>query len=201
MFYAGGLNSVSMEDVADKVGVKKANLFHYYPTKDDLILAVFDHGAFCMQEQILKRFCDSKTDPIRVFEGMFEDIAGCMEKSACSRGCFIGNLAQEMSDHHEVLRKRMSDFIGQWKACLTEYLKGWKTEGYFKKEFKPESTAEAILSAFEGSILFCKAEKSVSAVKSTQLMVIHFLKSFKAKDCCPIFRVLPCFSWKKREEN
>jgi len=201
LFYAGGLNAVSMEDIADKVGVKKANLFHYYHSKNDLILAVFDHGTSFMQEQILKRFCDTKTDPIQVFEGMFVDIMDCMKKNACSRGCFIGNLAQEMSDHHEVLRKRMSDFIGQWKACLTQYLKGWKSVGYFKKDFRPESAAEAILSAFEGSILFCKAEKKVSAVESTQFMVIHFLKSFKVKKCCPIANVFSCFSWKKHKDN
>ena len=156
-------------------------------------------GEAIVTEDTATRLLDMGETAIR--EGMFEDIAACMDKSACSRGCFIGNLAQEMSDHHEVLRKRMSDFFGQWKACLTEYLKGWKSEGYFKKEFRPESAAEAILSAFEGSILFCKAEKNVSAVQSTKLMVIHFLKSFKAKNCCPISRVLSCFSWKKREEK
>ena len=45
LFHERGLRGVSMEDVAGAAGIKKANLFHYYPTKESLELAVLDQAA------------------------------------------------------------------------------------------------------------------------------------------------------------
>ena len=41
-----------MDAVASAAGMKKANLFHYYPTKESLELAVLDHAAQGMNERI-----------------------------------------------------------------------------------------------------------------------------------------------------
>jgi AcrR family transcriptional regulator len=41
-YAAGGYAGLSFGTVADRVGIKKATLFHYFPTKDALVRAVFD---------------------------------------------------------------------------------------------------------------------------------------------------------------
>jgi AcrR family transcriptional regulator len=41
-YAAGGYAAVSFGTVAARVGIKKATLFHYFPTKDALVHAVFD---------------------------------------------------------------------------------------------------------------------------------------------------------------
>ena len=45
LIYKSGFKGVSMEDIAEAAGIKKANLFHYYPTKEALGLAVFDFAV------------------------------------------------------------------------------------------------------------------------------------------------------------
>ena len=41
-YAAGGYAGLSFGTVAERVGIKKATLFHYFPTKDALVHAVFD---------------------------------------------------------------------------------------------------------------------------------------------------------------
>jgi AcrR family transcriptional regulator len=41
-YAAGGYAGLSFGTVADRVGIKKATLFHYFPTKDALVHGVFD---------------------------------------------------------------------------------------------------------------------------------------------------------------
>ena len=43
LFHRKGYKSVSMEKIAAGAGVKKSNLFYYYPSKEKLGVAVIDH--------------------------------------------------------------------------------------------------------------------------------------------------------------
>ena len=42
LFHKKGYKSVSMEEIATIAGVKKSNLFYYYPSKETLGVAVID---------------------------------------------------------------------------------------------------------------------------------------------------------------
>ena len=52
LFFARGLKGVSMDEVAAAAGVKKANLFHYYPSKEALEVAVLDRFGASLRERV-----------------------------------------------------------------------------------------------------------------------------------------------------
>src|SRR5579863_9257299 len=88
LFHQHGFRGVSMDDVAAGARMKKANLFHYYPTKDALGLAVLERASSCLRETISRRFANGG-DPIKTVRGMFEDSAKEMREEGCYKGCFI----------------------------------------------------------------------------------------------------------------
>ena len=92
-----GFNAVSMDDVAREAGIKKANLFHYFPTKEALGLAVFDHAAAKVREDVREQLGEGR-DPIRQVAAMFNALEKSMGQRRCRGGCPIGNLAMELSD-------------------------------------------------------------------------------------------------------
>ena len=59
LIHARGFRDVSMEDVAESAGLKKANLFHYYPTKEALGLATLDYAVRPQREMLAERFSRS----------------------------------------------------------------------------------------------------------------------------------------------
>ena len=179
LFYENGFKGVSMDDVARGAGIKKANLFHYYPTKEDLGLAALSYGTSCQKAGVEKRFSNG-SDPIKVVEGMFTDAALSMKKNKCCRGCFMGNLAQEISDHNEKLRSKISDYFRFWVDRLTAFLEHWRVQGYFKKDLNPEESAEAIISLFEGAMLCSKATKETTALENARKMAKAYLGGLKA---------------------
>jgi TetR/AcrR family transcriptional repressor of nem operon len=173
-----GFNAISMDDVASAAGLKKANLFHYFPTKEALGLAVFDYAAARMRADMSAQLAAGK-DPIKTVDGMFSALAKGMTAKECKGGCPIGNLALELSDQYEKIRQRISAHLREWTADVACCLEKGKTDGYFRKELKPRQSAEAILSLFEGATLFCKAKKEVEPLENARDMAVTYLKGYK----------------------
>jgi TetR/AcrR family transcriptional repressor of nem operon len=168
-----------MDSVAAAAGMKKANLFHYYPTKESLELAVLDHAAASMNERIA-RVARHSYDPIGAIQRIFEEAAGLMRQSHCSGGCFFGNLAQETADGNETIRQKVAEHLDAWTAELAAFLERWHRTGYFREDFQPQVAAQAILSLLEGALLFCKASKSPEPVDSAKHLAVAYLEAIRA---------------------
>ncbi len=181
LFHEKGFRGTSMDDVARASKIKKANLFHYFPTKEELGLAVFDFAILRLKEKI-SNACVSENvaDPIRFVDQVFSGFLDNMKKNGCCRGCFMGNLAQEMSDHNERLRVKISEYFDFWIRQLSEVLEQGKLKGYFRKDLKPKESAGAILSLLEGALLFSKTRKNVQSLQSARSMAVGYLKFYRS---------------------
>ncbi len=178
LIYKNGFNSVSMDDIAVKAALKKANLFHYYPTKEELGLAVFEYATRDFHEKWSARF-QADVEPVELVEEMFDGTRRGMQKQGCGGGCLIGNLAQELSDSNEKFRRKISALWQGWHRQLTTYFSRYKAAGYFRKSFDSYAGAEAVLALYQGSLLFCKATRRARVINSSKQMVVCFLKASK----------------------
>jgi TetR/AcrR family transcriptional repressor of nem operon len=179
LFLERGLKGVSMDDVASAAGLKKANLFHYYPSKECLELAVLDLAAGEMREQVQEQLSAKGRDPVGAVASMFEQAGRGMRERRCRGGCFLGNLAQEASDHNETIRVRVSEFLRYWTDQLAGFLDRARASGYFRPELEPRPAAEAILALFEGALLFSKASRRPDPVESSKRMAVAYLEGFR----------------------
>ena len=180
LFFARGFEGVSMDEVAGAAGIKKANLFHYYPSKEQLGLAVLDYAAGRSRTQVQAQLQRTGCDPIERVARVFDEAAAAMRKGGCRGGCFMGNFAQEMSDQNEKLRGRLEDYFVFWAAEFSAMLERARAEGYFKPQLKPKAAAEAIIALLEGAFMFCKAKKQAGPMQTAKEMALHFLESYRA---------------------
>lgn len=180
LFLEKGLKGASMDDVAVAAGLKKANLFHYYPTKESLELAVLEQAAGEMKEQLDAQLSLEARDPVGAVASMFEQAGRGMRARRCRGGCFLGNVAQEVSDHNETIRVRVWEFLRYWTDQLASFLDRGRASGYFRPELEPRPAAEAILALFEGALLFSKASRRADPVESSKRMAVAYLEAFRA---------------------
>jgi len=179
LFLERGLKGVSMDDVAGAAGIKKANLFHYYPSKERLELAVLERAAGEMKQQVEEQLSPKGRDPVSAVASMFEQAGRGMRERRCRGGCFLGNLAQEASDHNETIRVKVSEFLRYWTDQLAGFLDRGRASGYFRPELEPRTAAEAILALFEGALLFSKASRRPDPVESSKRMAVAYLEGFR----------------------
>ena len=180
LFFARGLKGVSMDEVAAAAGVKKANLFHYYPSKEALEVAVLDRFAASLRERVAEQFAADTPDPIAAVALMFEEAAKGMRRRRYRGGCFAGNLALEAGDDREGVRTRVAMLLRFWAAEVAALLERGRSSGFFRRDLRAGRAAEAILSLFEGALLFSKVSRKPAAIDSARDMAVVYLQGFRA---------------------
>lgn len=178
LFWEGGYKGVSMGNVAAAAGLKKANLFHYYPTKETLGVAVFDRAAEEYRSWIRAQL-DVDGDPIDAIGSLFDATAAMMRDKACAGGCFVGNVAQELSDENEEMRLRVDEVFRYWIDHLAALLERGRKRGYFRADLPERVAAEAILALFEGAVLIAKARKDASPLESAKRVALDYLRCYR----------------------
>jgi TetR/AcrR family transcriptional regulator, transcriptional repressor for nem operon len=178
LIYRKGFKGVSMDMVAHAARVKKPTLFHYFPTKEALGLAVFEHATKGFHERWTERLSETD-DPLKAVERMFDETRKGMESCACAGGCFVGNVAQELSDQSERIRRKVAEHLDGWTGQVAEYLARCKEKGFFDAGFEPEAGARAVLSLFEGALLFAKATRRPETIENAKKMAVGYLRAHK----------------------
>lgn len=161
LIHLRGFHSTSMEQIAAACGMTKANLFHHYGSKEELGLAVLDAKMADYRARRVEPLC-AQGDPVESVYALFADAARFYDGNGCKAGCFIGNIALEMSDINEAFRERTSAFFAQWSQSMASCLKRAQDAGLFTASLQPESAADAIVALYEGAIMLARTRRDAT---------------------------------------
>ncbi|MDE2511260.1 MAG: TetR/AcrR family transcriptional regulator [Elusimicrobia bacterium] len=178
LFAAEGYEAASMDRVAEAAGLKKANLFHYYRTKEALGAAVIAEAAGRHAEGMRALFADQTQDPVTTVRQLFDRGTSGM-RTDCGRGCFIGKMGQEIDESNAAMRRQLSACLGEWRAEVAEYLDGWRKRGYFRSGFKADEAADGVLALYEGGILIAKVVADEAALDNARRAAVTVILWWK----------------------
>ena len=167
-----------MDRVAEAAGLKKANLFHYYRTKEALGGAVIAEAARRHEEGMRELFADQTQDPVTTVRLLFDRGTAGMRKD-CSQGCFIGKMGQELDESNAAMRRQLSECVGQWREDVAAYLDGWRRRGYFRNGFKSGEAADGVLALYEGGILIAKVSRDEEALVNARRAAVTVIAWWK----------------------
>jgi TetR/AcrR family transcriptional repressor of nem operon len=112
LFHEQGFNATGVATIAREAGVNPGSLYHFFESKDDLLLGVLEFGLGYLGPAVMEPAEARAADPVdRVF-ALLQGYRDRMEREHCCMGCPIGNLALEISDHNAAYRPPWID--GAW---------------------------------------------------------------------------------------
>jgi TetR/AcrR family transcriptional regulator, transcriptional repressor for nem operon len=174
-----GYQAASIARILASTGLTKGALYHYFPSKKALGLAVVD-------ERVAAALAVSVLDGLRVVdEG--QDALGCLlavlDRSAgwsdedLALGCPLNNLMQEMSPVDEDFRCHLVAVMALWRERLEALLRAAQARGQLAPALDCAGTALFILAAWEGAISVAKslrsAEVFAQAIEPLKAYVRH----------------------------
>lgn len=110
LFFAGTFHSVGITELCKAAGVHKGTLYHFFPSKTELLVAVLEGYT----EKVLgdyEKVARGSGSPVQKLAGFFQtakrnSAAFAKEHGFCP-GCFIGNVSTELSTQDPAIRRRV----------------------------------------------------------------------------------------------
>jgi len=175
LIYANGVHATNNEVLRRAAGVSGSQINHYFPTKEDLVLAVIAWQA----ERVLaflrsERF--SGFDSLDAFRE-WADHYVAYERSY-QQGCSLGSLASEIIKAELDIHKELSDAFDQWRDVFRDGLQRMQVLGRIGTAADPMQLANLLLAAFQGGMLLAQVARDITPLKDALQAAIDHVATF-----------------------
>jgi len=118
LFAEKGYGSTSVADLLQSAGVNAGSLYHFFPGKQDVLLAVLDSYLAGIGPMLLEPAWGGVADPIERVFALLDRYRGALVATDCSYGCPIGSLALEIHEPDPPVRERLAANFDAWVAAI-----------------------------------------------------------------------------------
>jgi len=158
---------VGVASICDHAQVKKGSFYHFYPSKQELTLAVLDTYFVDMKNQLLDKAFSKDIPPLDRLRRMallaYEFQKELKNQTGHVLGCPFGNLATELSTQDETIRKKVEQIFTRMQSAIKQVLDQAQQQENIDK-FNSEATAEAMLAYFEGIVMLAKTRNDPEVI-------------------------------------
>jgi TetR/AcrR family transcriptional repressor of nem operon len=151
LFGEKGYLSTSVADVQRESDCHSGSFYHFFPTKQDLLLAVLDRYRTGIVSMLIEPAWADVHDPIERIFALLARYRMLLEMSRCAYGCPIGSLALELHEPDPAVRHLLaSNFTGwidQVENCLVDARK------VLGRSIDTRRTAGFVLTVMEGGVM------------------------------------------------
>ena len=107
--YARGYHAVGVQEICAQAGVNKGSFYHFFPSKQALVLTVID--TYAQDVQKLWHEAMTASGPVLdrmqlIFETTYEAHRTLVDRYGQMLGCPIGNFVMELSSQDEIVRQK-----------------------------------------------------------------------------------------------
>ena len=179
LMHSKGFENTKLADILDVAQIGKGQFYHYFSSKHELGLAVFDLFFENWNQRLMENMLGSDKDAKTKINEMFDWIIEQHRRNQAKCGCVFGNLAIEMSEHDETFRSRLEGVFETWENKLKPLLR----ELVSPVEVDPHELnrmAQSIVAMIEGGILLMKSKQDVNVliniIAQTRFLIGSFVQ-------------------------
>jgi AcrR family transcriptional regulator len=173
LFCERGYAATGVASVLKEAGVNSGSLYYFFKSKEDLLVAVLEKYLELLRPVIMDPAEAHSDDPIERVFALLALYRGFLLETGCRMGCPIGNLALEISDHHEAARVLVRQNFDNWCAAVQKWLE--QAGDRLPPDLDRNALAHFILTVMEGAQMQAKTEKRIEAFDASVKQLRHYL--------------------------
>ncbi|MEV6057981.1 TetR family transcriptional regulator C-terminal domain-containing protein [Streptomyces sp. NPDC052107] len=171
-FRTRGFNATGISDITSAAGAPKGSFYNHFASKEESVLEALSRYAAGLRFDML----DTPGRPaLERLRAHFEFLSADTVDSGFARGCLVGNLGAEVADHSEEIRSAVQGGFQRWATRIRQVLTEAKEAGELNAALDVEEAALFILSAWEGTLIAARADKSSAPLDAFFRMVFEVL--------------------------
>ncbi|MGE0479970.1 MAG: TetR/AcrR family transcriptional regulator [Phycisphaerae bacterium] len=161
LFAFHGYGPTGLAEIARQAGVQQGSLYHFFPTKEELLAAVLERRKVLLWPEVLQAIWDRFDDPIeRVFK-LLDQYRKMLQITEFSHGCPIGNLAIELCESHPNARALIAQNFDNWLKAVEQCFH--EASRRLPEHVEPKRLAIFVLTTMEGAVMLARTYRDFRA--------------------------------------
>lgn len=173
--FSKGYQAASLALILKRAEVKKGAMYHYFPSKKDMVLAM-------IEEKIQKRIENKWIGLTKTNENIIDSLIFILQDINSwdlKDGCPLGNLLQESLDYDEDFSKILTNILDQWKSLFSNILQKAKEKNQICEQVDTNSCATFLIASIEGALLLTKKYENKDDFHTCMAQLTLYLNSIK----------------------
>lgn len=179
LFWEKGYASTSIADILKAADANSGSLYHYFPGKQDLLLAVLDTYLGGIDAMLLAPLWEGVSDPIERVFALLHGYRGHLTSTDCQYGCPIGYLALELHEPDPPVREKIAANFTQWvdrvERCLVD------AGDRLPHDLDRRALAHFVLTTMEGAVMQARTYRSVATFDASIAQLRRYVAALEAE--------------------
>lgn len=175
--YEHGFQSASLERILANTKLTKGALYHHFPNKHALGLAVVQELIEGFHHEGMVQPLLDADNPIEAMLAMLDSGLEQAQPERLAFGCPINNLIQEMSPLDDGFRQHLQRIVELWHTAIATALKQGQQRGQVRQDVDADEAAIFLVAAFEGAASVAKSTQSLHTYTSCLNQLKAFVRS------------------------
>lgn len=172
-----GFQAASIANILADTSLTKGALYHHFPTKQALGLAVIDEVICERLDGLIFKSLRESDRPVETLLEIIATIDEWRPANFIDLGCPLNNLMQEMSPLDEAFKDRLNAVLMVWKDAVENALLRGKEQGVIRPDVDCRAVALFVVSAWEGCIGIAKNLQSPEAFSLCMRQLHGYVRS------------------------
>ena len=160
LFWEKGYGSTSIADILARAEVNSGSLYHFFPGKQDLLVAVLESYRDGIGPMLLEPAWEGVDDPLERVFALLGKYRALIVQTDAFYGCPIGSLALELHEPDPIVRERLAENFDGWTAAIRECLDA--AGDRLPAGTDRAALAEFVLTVMEGAVMQARTHRDVA---------------------------------------
>lgn len=179
--HKNGFQGLRADRVIADLGITKGALYHYFPSKDAIGLAVIEEIIGPTYLTFFRSLEQAQGHPIDLLQSHLRELAQKATPENINLGCPLNNLVQEMSPLNEDFRQRLKIVMDGMIHYSTRALEKGVQNGLVKPDTDCAAVASFMIAGMEGAYGVAKVQRSLSSFHRNIEQLIQYLDLFRVR--------------------
>ena len=161
LFWEKGYGATSIQDILREADVHAGSLYHFFPTKQDLLLTSLERYRDGIHPMLLDPAWKGVDDPIERIFALLARYRQALLSTDCFYGCPIGSLALELHEPDPPVRSLLAANFDGWTRAIEKCLDDAGSR--IPKDVDKKELASFVLTVMEGGVMQSRTHRTIAA--------------------------------------
>src|SRR5688572_32547163 len=180
LFWLKGYGSTSIADILSRSQVNSGSLYHFFPGKQDLLIAVLEAYRDGIGGMLLEPAWAGVADPVEKLFALLAKYRSLIVETDCEYGCPIGSLALELHEADPAVRRLLAENFQGWVDAVASCLE--EARGRFPVATDLKALAELALTVMEGGVMQARTHRDVGHFDRSVAQLRTYFDSLMARE-------------------